>query len=66
QLQQLLQENTDKESQIHHLQEQIANFEATQSETAQVEEENQQLKREFYALQQRYNQLSFEMARNEQ
>ncbi|MEB3830744.1 hypothetical protein, partial [Phormidium sp. CCY1219] len=25
-----------------------------------------QLKREFYALQQRYNQLSFEMARNEQ
>jgi hypothetical protein len=67
QLQKLIQENAQKDLEIHLLEQQIQEFEATRSDAVleQLVEQNQQLLIQLEEMQQRYEALSSEMAAKE-
>ncbi|MCT7970364.1 hypothetical protein NG799_29040 [Laspinema sp. D1] len=68
QLQTLIQENAQKDLEIHLLEQQLTQVEATRSDEVleQLREQNQQLLSQLEQMQQRYNALASEMAASKQ
>lgn len=68
QLQTLIQQNAQKDLEIHLLQQQLEQFEVSRSDAvlAQLKEQNQQLLNQLERMQQRYNALASEMAASKQ